>query len=306
MVEGPEEQSKFRALAARYERLMFHVARQILPNQQDAEDAIQEAFLAIAKKFLQDFCGGQSKTKAFVVIVTENKAIDIARKNARQVQQVPWRTCRGSPSRTGERMLTRCILRLPARYRAWIQLHYAQGYTAEETAEILGLSKEAGLQAGPAGEAAAGDPVPRGGTVMIPEESLRQAAQRAQEALLDSLPESPAAHTFSPAYRRKLDRLARRVDGKARPPHWILHRVAGILLAVVCLGGWFWGPTPRPGRRFLDGSGSGWRMVSTTSIRAKHLPTACWCPTASRFRMITSWRKVGTPSGQRIVSASTM
>lgn len=72
---------------------------------------------------------------------------------------------------------------------------------------------------------------------MIPEGRLRQAAQRAQEALLDSLPESPAAHTFSPAYRRKLDRLARRVDGKARPPRWILHRVAGILLAVVCLGG---------------------------------------------------------------------
>lgn len=72
---------------------------------------------------------------------------------------------------------------------------------------------------------------------MIPEERLRQAAQRAQEALLDSLPESPAAHTFSPAYRRKLDRLARRVEGKARPPRWILHRVAGILLAVVCLGG---------------------------------------------------------------------
>lgn len=71
---------------------------------------------------------------------------------------------------------------------------------------------------------------------MIPEESLRQAAQRAQEALLDSLPETPAAHTFSPAYRRKLARLARRMDRKPRPPHWVLHRVAGILLAVVCLG----------------------------------------------------------------------
>ena len=46
MVEGPEEQSKFRALAARYERLMFHVARQILPNEQDAEDAVQEAICA--------------------------------------------------------------------------------------------------------------------------------------------------------------------------------------------------------------------------------------------------------------------
>ena len=72
---------------------------------------------------------------------------------------------------------------------------------------------------------------------MIPEESLRQAAQRAQEALLDSLPETPAAHTFSPAYRRKLARLARRMDRKPRPPHWVLHRVAGILLAAVCLGG---------------------------------------------------------------------
>ena len=72
---------------------------------------------------------------------------------------------------------------------------------------------------------------------MIPEESLRQAAQRAQEALLDSLPETPAAHTFSPAYRRKLARLARRMDRKPRPPHWVLHRVAGIMLAAACLGG---------------------------------------------------------------------
>ena len=72
---------------------------------------------------------------------------------------------------------------------------------------------------------------------MIPEESLRQAAQRAQEALLDSLPETPAAHTFSPAYRRKLARLARRMDRKPRPPHGVLHRVAGILLAAACLGG---------------------------------------------------------------------
>ena len=149
MVEGPEEQSKFRALAARYERLMFHVARQILPNEQDAEDAVQEAFLAIAKNFSKIFAVDSPKTKAFVVIVTESKAIDIARKNARQGQQVPLEDLPGlSVPAQGEDGLTQCILRLPARYRAWIQLHYAQGYTAEETAEILGLSKEAGYKLG--------------------------------------------------------------------------------------------------------------------------------------------------------------
>ena len=40
------------------------------------------------------------------------------------------------------------VYKRQARYRAWIQLHYAQGYTAEETAEILGLSKEAGYKLG--------------------------------------------------------------------------------------------------------------------------------------------------------------
>ena len=150
MVEGPEEQSKFRALAARYERLMFHVARQILPNEQDAEDAVQEAFLAIAKNFSKIFAVDSPKTKAFVVIVTESKAIDIARKNARQGQQVLVEEISGIDPGPQEDAspLAQCILRLPARYRAWIQLHYAQGYTAEETAEILGLSKEAGYKLG--------------------------------------------------------------------------------------------------------------------------------------------------------------
>ncbi len=48
----------------------------------------------------------------------------------------------------GRTALPSASSRLPARYRAWIQLHYAQGYTAEETAEILGLSKEAGYKLG--------------------------------------------------------------------------------------------------------------------------------------------------------------
>ena len=75
--------------------------------------------------------------------------MDIARKNARQGQQVPLEDLPGlSVPAQGEDSLTQCILRLPARYRAWIQLHYAQGYTAEETAEILGLSKEAGYKLG--------------------------------------------------------------------------------------------------------------------------------------------------------------
>ena len=58
-----------------------------------------------------------------------------------------WQTLSASGSRKKARV--RAVRpRKPARYRARIQLHYAQGYTAEETAEILGISKEAGYKLG--------------------------------------------------------------------------------------------------------------------------------------------------------------
>ena len=141
---------------------------------------------------------------------------------------------------------------------------------------------------------------------MIPEESLRQAAQRAQEALLDSLPETPAAHTFSPAYRRKLARLARRMDRKPRPPHWILHRVAGILLAVVCLGGVVLGTNAQAREAFF-----GWiREQKADSLwytyQGDTVPRARRWPIRSPCRRGTSWTRTcgGNPSTPRTAGMS--
>ena len=89
MIEGPEDRNKFEIVYQQYKSLMYYVAYRILREERDAEDAVQEAFLAIAKNFSKIFAVDSPKTKAFVVIVTESKAIDIARKNARQGQQVP-------------------------------------------------------------------------------------------------------------------------------------------------------------------------------------------------------------------------
>ena len=40
MLETPEEKSKFEQLYLEYKGLMFHVAYEILHNEQDAEDAV--------------------------------------------------------------------------------------------------------------------------------------------------------------------------------------------------------------------------------------------------------------------------
>ena len=77
LIDSPEEQSRFEELYITYRKLMFHVAKGILGNDQDAEDAVHDAFLSIAKNFDKISTEDRHKTKAFVVIVVEHKAINI-------------------------------------------------------------------------------------------------------------------------------------------------------------------------------------------------------------------------------------
>lgn len=84
LIDSPEEQSRFEELYITYRELMFHVAKGILGNDQDAEDAVHDAFLSIAKNFDKISTADRHKTKAFVVIVVENKAINIYHHKRRQ------------------------------------------------------------------------------------------------------------------------------------------------------------------------------------------------------------------------------
>ena len=51
MLETTEQKVRFEDLYYTYKNLMFYVANQILRNEHDAEDAVQQAFFAIAKNF---------------------------------------------------------------------------------------------------------------------------------------------------------------------------------------------------------------------------------------------------------------
>lgn len=47
MIESEADKSKFERLYLRYRGLMFSVAMRLLSNEQDAEDAVHQAFLSI-------------------------------------------------------------------------------------------------------------------------------------------------------------------------------------------------------------------------------------------------------------------
>ena len=83
MLPSPSEKDKFEQIYTLYRGLMFYIARRILPGEADAEDAVHQAFVSIIenlKKFSEVRC---PKTRSYVVIITERKAIDILRSRSR-------------------------------------------------------------------------------------------------------------------------------------------------------------------------------------------------------------------------------
>ena len=147
MLETPEEKSKFEQLYLEYKGLMFHVAYEILHNEQDAEDAVHQAFVKIAeniKKIDDPIC---PKTHSYVVTKVENKAIYKYRKQQKHQTVELIEEIQGTNAHyEGDNDLTKCILKLPARYREMILLRYHHGYTVREIAKMLGLSLPAAIK----------------------------------------------------------------------------------------------------------------------------------------------------------------
>lgn len=140
----PEEADKFRALYERYYGLLLNVANQILHNHHDAEDATQEAFFAVVKHLEKISDVGCPKTRAFLVTIVERKAIDLYRKRKHLAPDPLEEDQAGIDiPYDGDDAVTRCLLRLPARDRAWLILRFSYGYTVEELAEVFELSLNA-------------------------------------------------------------------------------------------------------------------------------------------------------------------
>ena len=142
-VEGFWNKLRFGQLVHKYEKLMFHVAYGILNDKKDAEDAVQEAFLSIAKYFSKISDIDCPQTRNFIVIITERKAIDMYRRNKRSktadIYDTAGVTYDDIPCGS---TLAYAMARLPARYREVIVLKFQCGYSTEEVAEILGLKRE--------------------------------------------------------------------------------------------------------------------------------------------------------------------
>ena len=137
-----QERRSFEALYLRYRGLMLSVARRFLPEQQDAEDAVHQAFLSILRNFHKISSVDCPETRAFVVIIVERKALDILRSRQKTVPLEETELGVEVPL-PGDSGLADALAKLPARYRQVLLLRFAYGYTTRELAKEFCMTQSA-------------------------------------------------------------------------------------------------------------------------------------------------------------------
>jgi RNA polymerase sigma-70 factor (ECF subfamily) len=134
------EREAFSELVRRHQRRAYAVARAIVINHEDAEDAVQEAFLHAFKaidRFLPDQAFG-----AWLHRIVANAALDVTRRRkVRDADELPETVASPfrDPAEGGElrRRLKEALETLPARQRAVIVLHDVEGYKHAEIGKML-------------------------------------------------------------------------------------------------------------------------------------------------------------------------
>jgi RNA polymerase sigma-70 factor, ECF subfamily len=154
------ERAPFGELCERHMKRVFCVTRRIMPNREDAEDAVQDCFLN-ALVHLKGF-DGRSQFATWLTRIAINAALMKLRKN-RGVREVPvdepnpsfepvaqreFRDDAPDPeescaARERREILNTAILRLRPRARRVVELHQLQEHSVRETAQILGISTAA-------------------------------------------------------------------------------------------------------------------------------------------------------------------
>lgn len=150
-ITDEKTRSKLEMIYNTYSDAMYYRAYGILRNSQDAEDVVQGAFVSILENIDKLDSPISTKTRSFVLIVAENKAIDLYRKKKKYNEvelKDDFQMTDNCVSYDGENLITEQILKLQPNYRNILILKYVHGYHYAEIAQIIDTTEEAAKKTG--------------------------------------------------------------------------------------------------------------------------------------------------------------
>lgn len=148
LLDSPEEQEKFTEIYEQYRHFMWYVANQKLQDAHLAEDAVQEAFLALTRHLDQIEDVHSPRTKKFLATIVRSKAVDLLRKAKPDEELKEYLPEVQTGGDMLEQYLTRenynhlisCILELDDSYRVVFEYKYIYQMKDAQIGDILGIS----------------------------------------------------------------------------------------------------------------------------------------------------------------------
>ena len=122
---------------------MLTLAKRILGDRTDAEDAVHQAFLSLAEHFTKLRHLSTEQMSAYLTVVVERKCIDILRQRGRTCSEAFDERCVSVMPPPCGNAVADAMSRLLPRYREVLLLRYGLGYSTAETALLLSLSRGA-------------------------------------------------------------------------------------------------------------------------------------------------------------------
>ena len=136
----PANEEKLVRLYDLYHVPMLRLAQRVLGDNPDAEDAVHDAFESVAKNLDHLAEPESAKTRGYIMVVTERKAIDLLRvRKKHESAELDEENIGVEFPDTGEHGLAWCMTKLPPRYREILLLRFVYGYSMRETAELMDI-----------------------------------------------------------------------------------------------------------------------------------------------------------------------
>jgi RNA polymerase sigma-70 factor (ECF subfamily) len=134
-----DDMGAYKMIYDRYEQPLLHTALRILGQRQDAEDAVQMAFIKLYRNIQNYHFGAKFSTYLFRILI--NTCFDlIKKKNRMKTSDMDPEFLASVPSSETNIDLENAILKLPERMRACFVLYAVEGVPQSDIADILRLS----------------------------------------------------------------------------------------------------------------------------------------------------------------------
>lgn len=152
LIDDTSDRAKFEMIYLEYRQIMWSEANKILHDPIEAEDIVHIAFMEILKNLQTIHDPICPQTRNFVVIISRSRAINLYKKRKRE-NEISFDTVADynlenhilSGSLADEIELKEKALllnKLPVHYRDILYLRYNLGYSVNEAASLLGISKD--------------------------------------------------------------------------------------------------------------------------------------------------------------------